>query len=211
MCTRYYAKKIQFTNLTSHTPIEEREQQKYLLAKAEYEKEEKKWKDHTLGSQKERQAYRESVIDTRKHYSEVKEKQERGEESTEETLHLSVDAMRTMKFPEFRDSPQAQEIFFMNGIKVHSLGVYDEGAEKGYCYLWDETGGTVCADTIINILWRHIQTYRRGQKKLRWTFDNCSTNKNWQVTSVISSRTHIGTFTHTARRSGDRVLFRFLC
>jgi len=101
-------------------------------------------------------------------------------------IHLAVDAMRTQKLPHFGARPQPNETYYLEKLSIYNLGIVDEGASVGLGYLWDETLGAVSANHVINTIWFWIFANYRGEKFLRWTFDNCSVNKNFMVSWPIS-------------------------
>lgn len=101
-------------------------------------------------------------------------------------LVLSVDAMKIGHFPHIGARDQPNQIYFINGVKFYLMGVFDEGANKGYAYLWDQTATNsqgVNSGNVIHTIFTHILRNWIGQDKLALVFDNCSVNKNYWVTN----------------------------
>jgi hypothetical protein len=81
-------------------------------------------------------------------------------------MHLSVDAMRIRYFPHIGFDAQAHSTYFLNKMKMFTMGVVDEGSERGVNYVWDNVHGSTACVHVLSSIWRYIQSYGRGERKL---------------------------------------------
>jgi len=110
------------------------------------------------------------------------------------TIHLAVDMMRTLKMPHLKR--QANKLYYHRGVKLYTLGIWDEGMKKGDVYTWDETKGAATSEHVIQALEQWRKTHHQGEGTLRLTFDNCSVNKSNLVLAYCCHLVAAGHFKH---------------
>ena len=100
-------------------------------------------------------------------------------------LHLSIDAMQNKKYPTFTRHKEPSLYYFTKKITLYLLGVIDEGANRGWTYLYDERLRSTNSNHTISALFDVINT-RLGSKRVLWiNMDNCAVNKNRFVSIIL--------------------------
>ena len=100
------------------------------------------------------------------------------------TIHISLDAQTIRRLPLIGSGDQPERFYFLQKIKLFTLGVVDEGREEGICFIWDQiTGGIggMSANRICSVLHHFLDRAYAGEQKMLITVDNCGVNKSYYL------------------------------
>jgi hypothetical protein len=109
-------------------------------------------------------------------------------------MHISVDEMRIRYFPHLGFEPQAHSTYFMLKLKMHTMGIVDEGSGRGVAYVWDNTLGATKTIHVLTTIWSYIMTHGRGEQNLQISLDNCPLNKSYLICAAAVALVSLGFF-----------------
>lgn len=109
--------------------------------------------------------------------------------------HISVDAMQAQTIPTFRQRDQPSRTYYLSGVSVTPMAVFDEGTGEAVVYLYDSTAPKTCSDSVISCIDRFLTDYQFGFKHLHVSLDNYRANKSHVVLfthkhSTLSQKQH---------------------